>query len=52
MSCNKPDPLEKEMLVRLYRRSPGAGTSDFCAANNASTAAFRSWMPPYMSFCV
>lgn len=47
MSYNKLNPLEKEMLIRLYRRNPGAKMSDFCAANNVSTSAFRSWLKRY-----
>ena len=47
MSYNKLNPLEKEMLIRLYRRNPGVRMSDFCAANNVSTAAFRSWLKRY-----
>jgi hypothetical protein len=41
------NPLEKEMLVKLYRRSPGVKISDFCRANNVSDAAFKSWIKKY-----
>lgn len=41
------NPLEKELLIKLYRKSPGVRMSDFCAANNVSTAAFQSWLRKY-----
>lgn len=41
------NPLEKEMLIKLYRRSPGSKLRDFCAANNVSDAAFKSWIKKY-----
>ena len=47
MAYNKLNPLEKEMLIRLYRRNPNTKMSDFCAANNVSTAAFKSWIAKY-----
>ena len=47
MAYNKLNPLEKEMLIRLYRRNPNTTMSDFCAANNVSTAAFKSWVKKY-----
>ena len=47
MAYNKLNPLEKEMLIRLYRRNPNATMSDFCAANNVSTAAFKGWLKKY-----
>lgn len=47
MGYNKLNPLEKELLIKLYRRSPGVRLADFCAANNVSTAAFKSWVKRY-----
>lgn len=47
MAYNKLNPLEKEMLIRPYRRNPNTKMSDFCAANNVSTAAFESWAKEY-----
>lgn len=47
MTYNKLNPLEKEMLIRLYRRSPGTKMGDFCSANNISTGAFKSWIKKY-----
>ena len=47
MAYNKLNPLEKEMLIKLYRNNPGVKLSDFCAANNVSTAAFSSWLKKY-----
>lgn len=47
MAYNKLNPLEKELLIKLWRRSPGVKLSDFCAANNVSTAAFSSWVKKY-----
>ena len=47
MGYNKLNPLEKEMLIRLYRRNPNTKMSEFCAANGVSTAAFKSWVKKY-----
>lgn len=47
MAYNKLNPLEKELLIRLYRRSPGVRLAEFCAANNVSTAAFKTWLRRY-----
>ena len=47
MAYNKLNPLEKELLIKLWRRSPGVKLSDFCAANGVSTAAFNSWVKKY-----
>lgn len=47
MAYNKLNPLEKEFLIKLYRRSPNVKISDFCAANGVSTAAFNSWLKKY-----
>lgn len=41
------NPLEKELLIKLYKRSPGVKMSDFCNANNVSVAAFQSWLKRY-----
>ena len=47
MANNILNPLEKELLIKLYRKSPGVKLSDFCAANNVSTAAFKAWLRRY-----
>lgn len=47
MANNILNPLEKELLIKLYRRSPGVKIADFCAANNVSVAAFKSWLKKY-----
>ena len=47
MSYNKLNPLEKELLINLYRNNPNTKLGDFCAANNVSTAAFSGWMKKY-----
>ena len=47
MANNILNPLEKELLIKLYRKSPGVKMADFCAANNVSTAAFQSWLRRY-----
>lgn len=47
MAYNKLNPLEKELLIKLYRRSPGVRMSDFCRANNVSEAAFKTWLKRY-----
>jgi hypothetical protein len=41
------NPLEKEVLIKLYRRSPGVKLGDFCRINNVSDAAFKSWIKKY-----
>lgn len=41
------NPLEKEMLIKLFRKSPGVKVGEFCRANNISDAAFKSWMKKY-----
>ncbi len=41
------NPLEKELLIKLYKKSPGVRMADFCTANNVSTAAFQSWLKKY-----
>ena len=47
MPNNILNPLEKELLIKLYRRSPGVKMSDFCRANNVSEAAFKTWLKRY-----
>ena len=47
MSNNILNPLEKELLIRLYRSNPDVGLSDFCRANNVSEAAFKAWLKRY-----
>jgi transposase-like protein len=41
------NPLEKEVLIRLYRRSPGMKVGEFCRANGISDTAFKSWLKKY-----
>ena len=41
------NPLEKELLIKLYKKSPGVKMADFCNANNISVAAFQSWLKKY-----
>ena len=47
MGNNILNPLEKEVLIKLYRRSPGVKVVDFCRANNISDAAFKTWIKQY-----
>ena len=47
MSNNMLNPLEKELLIRLYRSNPGIRLSDFCRADNVSEAAFKTWLKKY-----
>jgi transposase-like protein len=47
MGSNILNPLEKEMLIKLYWRSPGVKLGEFCRINNVSDAAFKSWMKKY-----
>lgn len=47
MPNNILNPLEKELLIRLYRSNPDIKLSDFCRANNVSEAAFKTWLKKY-----
>ena len=47
MVYNKLNPLEKEMLIRLYRRNPNTTMSEFCTANSVSIGAFKNWVKKY-----
>lgn len=47
MANNILNPLEKELLIKLYRRSLGVKIADFCKANNVSAAAFQTWLKKY-----
>ena len=47
MGSNILNPLEKEMLIKLYRRSPGIKFGEFCRINNVSDAAFKAWIKKY-----
>jgi hypothetical protein len=47
MGNNILNPLEKEVLINLYRRSPGVKLVEFCRANNISGAAFKTWLKKY-----
>lgn len=47
MSYNKLNPLEKEFLIKQYKRNPNVKLSDFCTANGVSAAAFRTWLKRY-----
>lgn len=47
MGYNKLNPLEKEVLIKLYRSNPDVRMSEFCRANNVSDAAFRTWLKRY-----
>jgi len=47
MGNNILNPLEKEVLIKLYRRSPGVKLIEFCRTNNISDAAFKTWMKKY-----
>jgi len=47
MGNNILNPLEKELLIKLYRRSPGIKFGEFCRINNVSDAAFKAWIKKY-----
>lgn len=47
MGYNKLNPLEKELLIKLWRRSPNVKLTEFCAANSVSQAAFKAWLKKY-----
>jgi len=39
--------LQKELLINLYKRSPGVKMVEFCRANNVSCTSFKTWMRQY-----
>jgi len=41
------NPLEKEVLIKLYHRSPGVKLGEFCRINNISDTAFKMWIKQY-----
>jgi hypothetical protein len=47
MGNNILNPLEKEFLIKQYRRSPGVKLGEFCRANDISDASFKTWMKKY-----
>lgn len=47
MGYNKLNPLEKEFLIRQWRRNPDVKMDDFCRANDISKTAFTKWMRAY-----
>jgi len=47
MGNNILNPLEKEMLIKLYWRSPGVKLREFCRINNVSDVAFKAWIKKY-----
>lgn len=47
MGNNILNPLEKEMLIKIYKSNPGVKIRDFCDANNVSDTAFKSWLKKY-----
>jgi len=49
MGNNILNPLEKEMLIKLYWRSPGVKLGEFCRINNVSDASFKAWIKQYES---
>lgn len=49
MGYNILNPLEKEFLIRQWRRNPDVTMDEFCKANNVSKAAFANWLRRYES---
>jgi len=47
MGNNILNPLEKELLIKLYRRSPGIKLMEFCRINNVSDTALKMWIKKY-----
>ena len=43
------NPLEKEFLVKQFKRNTQIKLSDFCRTNNVSDTAFRKWLKLYDS---
>lgn len=41
------DPLEKEFLIKRFKSNPGVKFSNFCEANNISTATLKKWLKQY-----
>jgi transposase-like protein len=41
------NPLEKELLIRLFRSNPEINLTQFCKANSVTPQSFRKWMKQY-----
>ena len=41
------NPLEKEMLIRMYLSDTSIKLSDFCNKHDVSDSAFRNWLKQY-----
>jgi len=41
------NPLEKELLIRMYLGDTSIKLTDFCTKNNISDSAFRKWLKQY-----
>lgn len=41
------NPFEKELLIKLFRRSTDVSKSEFCKANNVTLQTFNKWIEQY-----
>lgn len=44
--ANHKNPLEKELLIKMYKNSTYK-LSEFCTLNNVSDSAFKKWLTQY-----
>ena len=43
------NPFEKELLIKLFRKSKDISKSEFCRANNVTLQTFNKWIEQYDS---
>lgn len=41
------NPFEKELLIKLFRKSPDVSKREFCRVNNVTIQTFNKWIEPY-----
>lgn len=41
------NPLEKELLIRMYKSNPDINLKKFCEMNGMAVATFKKWMNQY-----
>lgn len=41
------NPLQKEVLIKMYKNNPKIKINDFCFYNHVSVSAFKKWLKQY-----
>ena len=41
------NPLQKEVLIKMYKNNPRIKLNDFCLDNHVSVSAFKKWLKQY-----